>query len=441
MKNDSEPHLTVGIMSEKEISFSLDGSFSADEQAEPISGKHKVTLTDGKISFNKRLYTQITFTPTDEECAFELIGATIGKEFHWEQKENLKFRGALKIIIEGEKLTAINILPIEDYLASVISSEMSATSSIELLKAHAVISRSWVMAQINKREKEKNKRTDYTIDSESTHIKWYDRDDHDNFDVCADDHCQRYQGITRETTNMVNEAIKMTRGEVLLHEGKICDARFSKSCGGVSETFENCWDETPHPYLRKVIDSKDERNILATDLTQEDNARRWILSYPESFCNTKDDYILSQVLVSYDQKTKDFFRWEVEYTQKELAKIIKKKTNIDFGKIIDLIPEKRGESGRIIILKIVGTNKTLSIGKELEIRKTLSESHLYSSAFIIEKIIDKGQIPSKFILHGAGWGHGVGLCQIGAAVMASKGYDYKEILKHYYKNAEIEKLW
>ncbi|HOU68540.1 MAG: SpoIID/LytB domain-containing protein [Paludibacteraceae bacterium] len=433
-----EPKITVGIMSEDEITFVFNGEFILEEDdSEKLTGKHKAKIHDGVVLFQGKQFPKLSFIPQTDNCDFELIGVTIGKSFHWEQKENLKFRGDLIIITENNKLTAINRVAVEEYLASVISSEMSATSAIELLKAHAIISRSWVLAQINKENK--STKDSCALDSETEHIKWYDKEDHINFDVCADDHCQRYQGITRESTDAVKEALKKTCGEVLKYEGEICDARFSKSCGGVSETFENCWEETPHPYLKKVIDNRDELDINAKDLTVEKNARLWILSNPESFCNTTDDKILSQVLVSYDQKTKDFFRWKVEFNTSELSKLIKKKTGIDFGDIQDLIPIERGQSGRIIKLKIAGSKKTLIIGKELEIRKALSESHLYSSAFIVEKEMDKEGRPIKFILTGAGWGHGVGLCQIGAAVMASKGYNYQEILKHYYKNATIEK--
>ncbi len=434
-----EPKITVGIMSEEEIGFLLTGNFVLEQNGESLTGKQKAKISNGTISFKGNQFPGLRLVPQEKDCDFELTGVTIGKSFHWEQKENLKFRGELKIIVENDKLTAINELPVEEYLASVISSEMSATSAIELLKAHAVISRSWILAQLDKKEKCTKSASVY--DSESEHIKWYGKEDHINFDVCADDHCQRYQGITRESTDAVNEALKKTTGEVLTYDGEICDARFSKSCGGVSETFENCWEEVPHPYLRKVIDNRDECDIAAKDLTNEKNARQWILSNPESFCNTTDEKILSQVLVSYDQKTTDFFRWNVEYGQNEISKLVKKRTGIDFGEIKDLIPIERGESGRIIKLQIVGSKRSLTIGKELEIRKALSESHLYSSAFVVEKEMDKNNNPNKFILHGAGWGHGVGLCQIGAAVMASKGYGYQEILKHYYKEAIIEKRY
>jgi len=368
---------------------------------------------------------------------FDLLNVTIGKDFHWERKENQRFTGSLKIIIEKNKLTAINILPIEDYLTSVISSEMSATSSLELLKAHAVISRSWLLAQIQQSTKGEKKESCSVSQSGEERICWYDREDHLHFDVCADDHCQRYQGITRANTQAVKEAIEATWGEILTHEGKICDTRFSKSCGGVSELFENCWENEPHPYLIKVIDNAPEKDENAQDLTKESNAEKWIRSSHQSFCNTTDKKILSQILNSYDRETPDFYRWKVAYSQQELAALIHKRTGIDFGEIIDLIPVERGASGRLVKLKIEGTLHSLIIGKELEIRKTLSQSHLYSSAFIVEKENIENNIPQKFVLTGAGWGHGVGLCQIGAAVMAEKGYGYKDILAHYYKNTEL----
>jgi SpoIID/LytB domain protein len=273
-------------------------------------------------------------------------------------------------------------------------------------------------------------------ETEEEIIKWYDREDHINFDVCADDHCQRYQGITRASTKTVREAIEATKGLVLMCDDEICDARFSKSCGGVSETFENCWEDSPHKYLVKVIDNADCHDKLAEDLSIEANAEQWIRSVPKSFCNTTEKEILSQVLNSYDQETPDFYRWKVEYSQKEISDLIRRKSGIDFGDILDIVPMERGVSGRLVKMKIVGSKRTLTIGKELEIRKILSESHLYSSAFVIDKEGDG--IPSKFTLTGAGWGHGVGLCQIGAAVMAAKGYSYKDILFHYYKNCTID---
>ena len=373
-----------------------------------------------------------------ENDEFELKDVTIGINFHWERKENQRFRGELEILKNDDgTLTAVNVLPIELYLKSVISSEMSATSSMELLKAHSVISRSWLLAQIDK-----NRFDGYTadncedrIESEMKIIRWYDRDDHDRFDVCADDHCQRYQGITRMTSPTVIEAVDATRGEVLMFDDKICDARFSKCCGGVMETFQNCWEPKDHPYLRPLRDDAEPKENVP-DLTVEENARQWILSDEPSFCNTRDRKLLEQVLNNYDREDISFYRWQEEYTPETLDELVARRSGIDFGHITDIKPVKRGPSGRIYLLSINGTKRSVLVGKELEIRKWLSNSHLKSSAFVVSRSEN-----GNWIFKGAGWGHGVGLCQIGAAVMANKGYDYRQILNHYFPNATINKLY
>lgn len=436
-----EPKIKVGIMSAAEVKFILDGDFHVSDNT--VSGS-QVATTDGKsIIWNNKEYTELFFEPTNDEVSFWLEDVTIGVNFHWERKENQRFKGALKLIVENGKITPINILGVEDYLLSVISSEMSATASLELLKAHAVISRSWLLAQIDKNKRivdagEQYSAVEKTSDDEM--IKWYDREDHINFDVCADDHCQRYQGITRASTPEVAKAIEATRGQVLMDGENLCDARFSKCCGGVYEEFENCWEPIHYDYLAARRDGENETDF--PDLTIEENAREWILTRPEAHCNTSDAEILSQVLNNYDQETTDFYRWEVTYTQEEISKLVKERSGMDYGNIVDLEPIARGTSGRLYKLKIVGTNKTLTIGKELEIRRTLSPSHLYSSAFVVEKgENDANGLPSTFTLKGAGWGHGVGLCQIGAAVMGAKGYNYKEILLHYFVDAEIKELY
>ena len=392
-----------------------------------------VELVDGEILYNGKKYESLLFEACVPEGSFWLRGVTIGVNFHWERKEDQRFGNNLKFIVEGDRITAINLIGVEDYLTSVISSEMSATASEELLKAHAVISRSWLLAQMAKNKEITTSKSTYSAftENEQERIKWYDREDHINFDVCADDHCQRYQGMTRQSTTKVREAIEATWGELLKYDGKICDARFSKSCGGAFEEFQNCWENVRYPYLAKQRDSK--RITELPDLTQEEEAFKWITGSPEAFCNTTDKEILSQVLNNYDQETTDFYRWRVEYTPEELSALILKRIGIDFGLVTDLIPVERGTSGRLIKLKIVGSKRTLTIGKELEIRKALSPSHLYSSAFVVLK--ENG----KFVLVGAGWGHGVGLCQIGAAVMGAQGYKYKDILLHYYIGASIEK--
>ena len=443
-----EPVITVGILSGKEIGFSFPKEFiSSDGIA--ICGIQQAVYRKGKICWQEKEYDELSFTPQqDTSSFFELQDVTIGINFHWERKEVQRFKGELKIIVEDDRLTAINIIPIEDYLTSVISSEMSATASLELLKAHAVISRSWLL---NKLKVANGKlkvimHPDNTANFElstlpSQLIKWYDHEAHKNFDVCADDHCQRYQGITRTSTPQAIEAVFATRGEVLMYEEEICDARFSKCCGGAFEEFQNCWENVKHPYLIGQRDSKTETRL--PDLTKEAEADKWIRTSPAAFCNTHNKQVLSQVLNNYDQETTDFYRWRVCYSQQELSELIHKRSGIEFGKIIDLIPVERGTSGRLVRLKIVGTLRTLIIGKELEIRRTLSSSHLYSSAFVVDKEYkeDEKEIPSRFILTGSGWGHGVGLCQISAAVMGEQGYKYKEILSHYYPGSAIEQQY
>ncbi len=451
----TEPQIAVGILSGKEIQFSFPDEFiSSDGIA--ISGIQQAVYRKGKIYWQEKEYDELSFTPQQTTSSFfELQDVTIGINFHWERKEVQRFKGELKIIVEDDKLTAINIISIEDYLTSVISSEMSVTASLELLKAHAVISRSWLLNKLKiENEKLKNKmQPDSAAISQfsilnSQFIKWYDHEAHKNFDVCADDHCQRYQGITRASTSRAIEAVSATRGETLMYEGKICDARFSKCCGGAFEEFQNCWENERHPYLIGQRDSQTTNKL--PDLTIEAEADKWIRTSPVAFCNTQDKKILSQVLNNYDQETADFYRWKVSYSQEELSELIHKRSGIDFGKIIDLIPVERGTSGRLVRLKIVGTLRTLTIGKELEIRRTLSNSHLYSSAFVVDKEYkeedreykeEEQKIPSRFILTGAGWGHGVGLCQIGAAVMGEQGYKYEEILSHYYPGSMIERQY
>ena len=444
-----EPKISVGILSEKHVNFELHGDFKVSGMKQTFSGRYTAELKDDRIICRKgedkiEILNEIIFEPQDPEAeSFLLKDVTIGVKFHWERKEKERFTGALKLLKDNGKISAINILPIENYLISVISSEMSAKSSLQLLKAHSIISRSWLLAQIEKSKALKKEKTNYksVYNAEEEHIKWYDREDHKLFDVCADDHCQRYQGITKVFTEVARLAVKQTAGVVLASDDKICDARYSKSCGGVSESFENVWEPIKYNYLSSIIDYKFEPENYNLDFSNESNARKWIKGNPPAFCNTKDKKILSQVLLDYDQETTDFYRWKVEYQQQEISEIVKTKSGIDFGEIIDLVPIERGHSARLIKLKIIGTKKTLIIGKELEIRRTLSLSHLYSSAFIVEKDDIQNGVPQKFILIGAGWGHGVGLCQIGAAVMAAKGYQFDEILLHYFSNSMLKKIY
>ncbi|MFA7227677.1 MAG: SpoIID/LytB domain-containing protein [Melioribacteraceae bacterium] len=439
----TEPLISVGILTSKEIRFDLYGEFLAGTSARRMSGRFKAKIDNKRIKIfhdkNEILSGyEITFTPEDIETeSFLIRDVVIGKNFHWEKKENQRFRGAVKFIIEKDEITAVNILPLEEYLISVISSEMNAQSSMQLLKAHAIVSRGWLLSQLEK----KNKKAVSEIISDGETIRWYDREDHSNYDLCADDHCQRYQGVTRVVNENAAQAISETRGLVLKFGNVICDTRYSKCCGGLTETFENVWEPASHPYLASVVDYKFEPDGAELNLTIERSAERWIKGNPNAFCNTSDTRILSQVLVDFDRETNDFFRWKVEYTQQELTEIINRKNGSDFGNIIDLIPVERGNSGRLIKLKIKGTKKEITIGKELEIRRTLSQSHLYSSAFMVTKADIVDGIPQRFILNGAGWGHGVGLCQIGAAVMGELGYGFDEILTHYFKDTKIQKIY
>ena len=419
-KYEGTPLVSVGIVGAESITFTLNG-YGED------GSSRTATIHNGLIQYDGKAHTRLCFKPQSPDDSFSLMDVVIGVNFHWQRLETQTFRGSLRLLADGGKIWAINDLPVEDYLESGISSEMSAQSSLPLLMAHAVISRSWLMSQIDG-----NTAPNTQASHGDAFIRWYDHTDHTLFDVCADDHCQRYQGITKETSPNVAEAIRRTRGELLTYGDEICDARFSKCCGGAMEEFQYCWDDTPKPYLKGIGDTPEE---TIPDLTVEENARQWILSSPKSFCNTTDKRILSQVLNDYDQETTDFYRWRVSYTQEELSKLVEKKLGAGLGTITDMRPLKRGTSGRICELRITGTKKTIVVGKELEIRRALSESHLYSSAFVVEKQGD------TFTLIGAGWGHGVGLCQIGAAVMGDKGYAYDEILRHYYPGAEIEKAW
>lgn len=438
-EQNGEPRVSVGIVTANEIVFSLHQPYNANGTT--VSGKQSVSYENGAIIWNGKRYKELVFQPQEAGASFSLEDVTIGVNFHWERKETQTFLGILRFAIEGTAMWAINELPVERYLESVISSEMSATSSLRLLEAHAVISRSWLLAQIENRRSAKTEQTSLysCITGKDKMIKWYDRQDHTLFDVCADDHCQRYQGITKETSPHVAVAIQHTRGQVLMSEGKICDARFSKCCGGAMEEFQYCWEDSPKPYLKAIGDTP-EKTI--PDLTVEANAEEWIRTSPDSFCNTTDKNILSQVLNDYDQETTDFYRWRVDYTQEEISQLINSKLNIDFGQIMDLIPIERGKSARLCQLKIVGTKQTLIIGKELEIRRALSPSHLYSSAFVVDKEdVNAEGIPALFHIIGCGWGHGVGLCQIGAAVMGEKGYNYDQILAHYYPGADLKELY
>lgn len=437
-----QPDVTVGIVSAQKIHFSLNKPYLA--KGEKVLGEQVVEFSEGGVLWNGNQYSQLTFHPQSADASFSLSDVTIGVNFHWERKETQTFLGTLRFVVESDKIVAINELHVEKYLESVISSEMSATSSLELLKAHAVISRSWLLAQMKKRREVAESGNNFFsfTKKEDTLIRWYDREDHTLFDVCADDHCQRYQGITKETSPHVAEAIRQTKGQILMDGDEICDARFSKCCGGITEEFQYCWEDTPKTYLTAVRDIALGVEHTLPNLTNEEEAEKWIRFNPPAFCNTQDKKILSEVLNDYDQETVNFYRWKETLSQEKLQQLIADKLKMDLGAILDMKAVERGKSGRISKLQIIGTEKIFTIGKELEIRRTLSDSHLLSSAFVVDKYDkDEQGVPQRFELIGAGWGHGVGLCQIGAAVMGEQGYHYDAILLHYYQGAEIKKLY
>ncbi len=441
-KTATEPSVRVGILAAPAIKVRLIGAFHTPDGIE-VNGVHEFALADGKIEWNGKLSDSLVFKASSDNCRFEIENVVIGVNFHWERRENQTFAGDLAFVVEKGMLEAVNIVKVEQYLKSVISSEMSATASENLLRAHAVISRSWLLAQIEKHSGIDSGVVEVPemVVNDTEICRWQDREDHVLFDVCADDHCQRYQGVTRQTTPAVEKAVEETRGLILCDKnGQLCDTRFSKCCGGVFEEFESCWEPKHFHYLEAARDFNEP--AAYPDLTIEENARAWILASPEAYCNTNDKEILGQVLNNYDQETTDFYRWTVEYGQDELSDLIRMRSGIDYGGIRALEPVIRGTSGRIVQLRIVGTKRTMLIGKELEIRRTLSTSHLYSSAFIVEPgALRTDGLPESFRLRGAGWGHGVGLCQIGAAVMGAKGYSYQEILSHYFKDSILSRQY
>lgn len=423
----------IGVLRAPQIKFDLTGAF---DSAVPLLEKGNVVLfEDGMLSLNGVLYdAPFCITPVNSGSQFVLHDVVIGVGFHWQRNEDQVFTGELRFLVEDGEVCAVNRLSVEDYLVSVISSEMSATSSLEFLKAHTIISRSWLYAQLCRKEKQQNAVLGYETEDET--VRWYAREDHTLFDLCADDHCQRYQGVTRAINPNVERAVKETCDMVLKYDGKVCDARFSKCCGGVTERFSACWEDMDYGYLQAFRDV--EGNVQLPDLTTEGGARAWIESVPPSFCSTSDSRVLSQILNGYDQETNDFYRWRVEYSQKELSELLSRRSGVDFGMVKDLQPLERGASGRIIRLRIVGSRCSRIVGKELEIRRWLSESHLYSSAFVVDKVLEGSSL--RFVLKGAGWGHGVGLCQIGAAMMGEKGFSHEEILYHYYPGATVERF-
>lgn len=435
-----EPQVNVGILSAHEILFRLNAEYSVDGLT--AQGAQRAAFAEGGVAWKGKIRSCLTFTPRSEGATFALHDVTVGKGFHWQHQETQTFAGTLKLIVEGEMITAVNELPAERYIESVIGSEMNADAPVEFLKASAVVCRSWLFAQMENR---KTKRPAHNprslIKTNGELIRWYDKDDHERYDICADDHCQRYQGIADSLSPNVKRAVETTRGQALMFNSRPIDARFSKCCGGCTEEFRTCWDNKTIPYLTPRPDLMELSNLLMPDLTREDAARKWVMCSPKALCNTHDFSVLKQILTPKDLETADFFRWKVEYGQEELAAIVSDKLKTDFGRLIDLVPVERGRGGRLSRLKIIGTKTSLIIGKELEIRRALSVNHLKSSAFVVNKLDFSGQMPQKFVLHGAGWGHGVGMCQIGAAMAGAAGYSCEEILKHYYKGATVCRIY
>ncbi len=446
-----EPAVAVGLIQQAPgLEFILAGDFLADDGERLAAGTYRVALTDGQFVIRNQANDvcltarQVTLQPVSADASFTIKNVTIGINFHWERQEDQRFQGALRLQMNGETgFDVINQISVEGYLTSVISSEMSAAAHPDLLKAHAIISRSWLLAQMHpwKTARRKCEPKLELRDGEPHWIRWYDQESHSGFDVCADDHCQRYQGITKATSPEVFATIRETRGQVLAYDGELCDARFSKSCGGMTESFAAAWDEVALPYLAVSYDGEDFPAEYSLPLSEEENAAAWIRQSPSAFCNTNDQKILAKILPDFDQETSDFYRWRATLTQAEIQALLPKKLGRDFGAILRLEPVERGASGRLVKLRIVGEKQTLVIGKELEIRRALSPSHLYSSAFVIEADSGENGVPAQFTLLGAGWGHGVGLCQIGAALMAERGYDFRRILAHYYRGAELFALY
>lgn len=440
-----EPIIKVGLIEgAQSVRFALAGGFVGEQGTSFAAGDYTAAIDDGVIKLGGATSAEtsaLSLSPVDfNACRVTVHDVTIGVDFHWQRQESQQFQGALRLVPGPNGLKVINELPLEFYLVSVISSEMSASCPPELLRAHAVVSRSWLLAQLKKAGSAQP--ASQANQSSDEIIRWYDRESHADFDVCADDHCQRYQGISKAFSQAAFEAIVATRGKALVWNGEVCDTRYSKSCGGMTEVYRAAWEDKDVPYLPAIYDAPGAPAGYGLPLTVEENARQWITSSPPAYCNAHAPELLARVLPGFDQETHDFYRWQVVYPQDELREILQSRSGVDFGRVRALEPLERGESGRIIRLKIVGEKRTLVIGKELEIRRALSRSHLYSSAFVVAAEHEPGrEYPDRFRLIGAGWGHGVGLCQIGAAVMADRGHSHEEILAHYFRVAALERLY
>jgi stage II sporulation protein D len=443
---DQEPTIRVGLITgAREVKFALAGRFVIDGGESVVEGDYIASARNGAVKLaGVSGPREITLSPSDfDSCRFTVHGVKIGIDFHWEREESQQFQGKLKLAADDDSLTLINELALESYLVSVISSEMSASCPAELLRAHAVVSRSWLLAQLERAASGSAQTSAQNQGSEDELIRWYGRESHRGFDVCADDHCQRYQGISKAFSQAAFDAVRYTRAKTLVYDGEICDARYSKSCGGMTEVYRAAWEDKDVPYLSSVYDVPgSEPSGYRMPLSTEANAAAWIDSSPPAYCGVVTPELLARIVPAFDQETRDFYRWRVEHSQEELREILRSRLEVDFGRVRELKPLERGESGRIIRLRIIGEKRTLVIGKELEIRRAFSRSHLYSSAFVVRAA--QGHLsdyPARFTLIGAGWGHGVGLCQIGAAVMADRGHSNEEILSHYFKGAEILELY
>ena len=432
-----QPNITVGIMDRQaEVFGRFHGDFHGDGFG-PFSGGFSAKVDSRMIVLFDDAHREIIRSPSvrlrgPKHSSMTLFNVTIGNRFHWERTEHQTFQGNLILLSRNDgTIAVINEIPLEDYLKSVISSEMSGAGPIEFLKAHAILSRSWLLAALDRKKKTKETSESSEKITDAEVIRWHDREEHDLFDVCADDHCQRYQGITKIISKQAEEAVCKTQGMVITYQDKICDARYSKACGGITENFDTAWDDKKVPYLESISDAPVPHRFITT----EEEASAWILSAPDAYCSTNDERLLEKILPDFDRETKAFFRWRVEYSCAELEEILREKSGFDFGTLQEIVPLRRGPSGRISRLKINGSKRSMVVGKELEIRRWLSRTHLYSSAFVVT--VDAG----RFTFHGAGWGHGVGLCQIGAAVMATKGFSAEEILKHYFRGVELKKIY
>lgn len=441
----AEPAIAVGLVqSMPSVAIRTTGTFLLEDGTALPEGEYQLAregddiVVQGPVAGRQRTWS---VRPQDAEVGRFSLETTIGIDFHWEQTERQSFAGALRVIRSGsDALTVINDVPLETYLGSVIASEMRATSAPDLSRAHAVVSRSWLLAQIERRGVAPPSVPAGRPELGGEWIRWYDREAHTDFDVCADDHCQRYQGVGRMDENPnVLDAIADTRGRVLLFEEQICDARYSKSCGGVTEDFRAAWGEESVPYLIPFRDHPDP-TMPEPPLTEEAAMHRFITEPPPAWCNCSDVALLGTFLNTYDLHTLDFYRWTERLEAEQARQLVLQKLGVDVGRVVSLKPRERGLSGRIVKLEITGERGSITIGKELEVRRALSPKHLYSSAFIVEPE-GPADRPDAFRLRGAGWGHGVGLCQIGAAVMAAKGNAYETILAHYYPGTALERVY